>query len=49
MNDVLPGKLDKILSNMGSIRKQMNGNFADKVKKLNKVTKHLAANKKTKK
>ncbi|MBK5269732.1 MAG: bifunctional precorrin-2 dehydrogenase/sirohydrochlorin ferrochelatase [Bacteroidia bacterium] len=49
LNDVLPGKLDKILSNMGSIRKQMNGNFADKVKKLNKVTKHLAANKKTKK
>ncbi|MES1217389.1 MAG: bifunctional precorrin-2 dehydrogenase/sirohydrochlorin ferrochelatase [Bacteroidota bacterium] len=48
LNEVLPGKLDKILSNMGSIRKQMNGNFADKVKKLNKVTKHLAANKKAK-
>jgi len=49
LNDVLPGKLDKILSNMGNIRKQMNGNFADKVKKLNKVTKHLAVNKKQKK
>lgn len=49
LNDVLPDKLDKILSNMGNIRKQMNGNFANKVKKLNKVTKHLAANKKTKK
>jgi uncharacterized protein len=45
LNDVLPDKLDKILVNMEVIRKQMNGNFADKVKKLNKVTKLLAANK----
>lgn len=48
LNDVLPKKIDKILMNMEVIRKQMNGNFADKVKKLNKVTKHLAINKKNK-
>ena len=49
LDDVLPNKLDKILTNMETIRKNMNGNFADKVKKLNKVTKLLACKNKTKK
>ena len=47
-DDVLPNKLDKILNNMETIRKNMNGNFADKVKKLNKVTKLLAVKSKNK-
>jgi hypothetical protein len=34
---------------METIRKSMNGNFADKVKKLNKVTKLLAGKNKIKK
>jgi siroheme synthase-like protein len=49
LDDVLPNKLDRILTNMETIRKNMNGNFADKVKKLNKVTKLLAGKNKTKK
>ena len=49
LDNVLPNKLNKILTNMETIRKNMNGNFADKVKKLNKVTKLLAAKNKTKK
>jgi len=49
LDDVLPNKLDKILTNMKTIRKNMNGNFADKVKKLNKVTKLLAGKNKIKK
>src|SRR5258706_4589878 len=49
LDDVLPNKLDKILTNMETIRKNMNGNFADKVKKLNKVTKLLAGKNKIKK
>ena len=49
LDDALPNKLDKILTNMETIRKNMNGNFADKVKKLNKVTKLLAGKNKIKK
>jgi len=49
LDDALPKKLDKILNNMETIRKNMNGTFADKVKKLNKVTEILAVkNKKNK-
>ena len=49
LDDVLPNKIDNILNNMEAIRKNMNGNFADKVKKLNKVTEILAAKNKTRK
>jgi uncharacterized protein len=49
LDDVLPGKLDKILTNMETIRKNMSGTFAGKVKKLNKVTKLLAIKNKIKK
>jgi siroheme synthase-like protein len=48
LDDVLPNKLNKILNNMEAIRKKMNGNFADKVKKLNEVTSLLAVKNKTK-
>jgi uncharacterized protein len=41
-NDVLPGELDEVLDNMETIRKKMNGNFAEKVHKLNEVTKSLS-------
>ena len=44
LDEVLPNKIDKILDNMEAIRKKMNGNFALKVKKLNKITKQLAVN-----
>jgi uncharacterized protein len=49
LDDVLPNKLNKILNNMEAIRKKMNGNFADKVKKLNEVTSLLAVKNKIKK
>lgn len=49
LDDVLPNKLNKILNNMETIRKKMNGNFADKVKKLNEVTSLLAVKNKIKK
>ncbi len=42
LDDVLPKKINKVLDNMEAIRKKMSGNFAGKVKKLNKVTKLLA-------
>ena len=40
-NELLPAELDQVLDNMESIRKQLNGNFATKVNKLNKLTKVL--------
>jgi len=44
LDDVLPKEINKVLDNMEAIRKKMNGNFALKVKKLNKITKLLAVN-----
>ncbi|MEJ7769552.1 MAG: TSUP family transporter [Chitinophagaceae bacterium] len=42
-NELLPDKLDDILSNMQLIRNKLNGDFAGKVDKLNDVTKILAS------
>jgi len=42
LNDALPDQLDDILGNMEKIRKKMNGNFAEKVTKLNEITSVLA-------
>ena len=42
LNDALPDQLDEILGNMETIRKKMNGNFADKVNRLNEITSVLA-------
>ena len=41
--DVLPDELDDLLQNMHKIRNKLNGNFAYKVKTLNKLTRDLAA------
>ena len=38
----MPDQLDEILGNMETIRKKMNGNFADKVNRLNEITSVLA-------
>ncbi len=40
-NEALPGELDEVLDNMQVIRNRLNGNFEDKVKKLNALTKVL--------
>ena len=42
-NDTLPDEMDEVLDNMESIRKSMDGDFADKVTKLNDITRVLAA------
>ncbi|MBC7850269.1 MAG: TSUP family transporter [Chitinophagaceae bacterium] len=46
-NETLPAELDEVLTNMQSIRTKLNGNFDDKVKKLNKLTKVLAEKEET--
>ena len=40
-NQALPDEIDQVLDNMQSIRYKLNGNFAQKVKKLNFITKIL--------
>ncbi len=40
--EMLPNELDEVLENMSAIRKNLNGNFADKVSQLNNITKLLA-------
>lgn len=42
LTDVMPDQLDDILENMHVIRNKLSGNFADKVNKLNHITKDLA-------
>ena len=42
-NDTLPEEMDEVLDNMETIRKSMDGDFADKVTKLNDITRVLAA------
>lgn len=44
-NEALPDKLDDILHNMHIIRNRMNGNFAERVKKLDEITSVLVAKK----
>jgi siroheme synthase-like protein len=41
LNDSLPQELDTTLENMSVLRQNLNGDFASKVKKLNKVTENL--------
>ena len=40
-NEVLPDELDEVLDNMQTLRSRMNGNFQDKVTKLNNITRVL--------
>ena len=41
LNETMPGEIDDLLSNMQSIRNKMSVDFAEKVKRLNELTKTL--------
>lgn len=43
INDLIPDEMEDVLENMQSIRKGMNGDFDEKVKHLNDITKVLVA------
>jgi uncharacterized protein len=45
LNETLPDEIDDLLHNMQSIRNKMSGDFAEKVKQLNEITKKLTENK----
>lgn len=47
LNESLPNELDEVLNNLQKIRSQLNGNFEEKVKKLNEITKVLVENETT--
>lgn len=42
LNDAFPNETQKVLDNLEVIRKKLNGNFSDKVKRLNEITSVLA-------
>jgi uncharacterized protein len=42
LNETLPNEIDDLLHNMQNIRNKMSGDFAEKVKQLNELTKELA-------
>jgi len=42
LNETLPNEIDELLLNMQSIRNKMSGDFAEKVKQLNEITKTLS-------
>jgi siroheme synthase-like protein len=42
LNDALPEEIDELLNNMESIRNKMSGDFTEKVKQLNELTKTLS-------
>jgi siroheme synthase-like protein len=43
LNEAMPNEIDDVLHNMETIRKNIDGDFSDKVNKLNDITKVLAA------
>ncbi len=43
INELVPDDIEKVLQNMHTIRKGLNGDFSEKVKHLNEITKVLAA------
>ena len=45
LNETLPDEIDELLSNMQLIRNKMSGDFAEKVKQLNEITKKLSQDK----
>lgn len=45
LNETLPDEIDELLDNMQSIRNRLSGDFAEKVKQLNEITKKLSENK----
>ena len=42
LNETIPNEIDELLLNMQSIRNKMGGDFAEKVKQLNEITKKLS-------
>jgi siroheme synthase-like protein len=42
LNDTLPDEIDDLLNNMQNIRNKMSGDFTEKVKQLNELTKNLS-------
>ncbi|MET0466999.1 MAG: TSUP family transporter [Chitinophagaceae bacterium] len=44
LNDALPAELDEVINNLHQVRGKLNGNFENKVKKLNALTKVLVEN-----
>jgi len=47
LNEGIPAELDETLQNMSALRQTLKGDFASKVKTLNKVTENLISNKKS--
>ena len=45
LNETLPGELNDLLDNMQNIRNKISGDFTEKVKQLNEITKKLVENK----
>ena len=45
LNDTFPDEIDTLLENMQNIRNKMSGNFTEKVKQLNELTKSLSQKK----
>lgn len=43
INNIIPDEIESVLQNMHTIRKNLNGNFTEKVKKLDELTKVLVA------
>lgn len=41
LNDAMPDELDEMLENLHKVRSKLNGNFEEKVKKMNAITKTL--------
>ena len=44
LNETIPDEIDDLLNNMQNIRNKMSGDFAEKVKQLNELTKQLSQN-----
>jgi siroheme synthase-like protein len=42
LNETIPDEIDELLNNMQSIRNKMSGDFTEKVKQLNELTKNLS-------
>lgn len=44
LHEALPAELDSVIENLHKIRNRLNGNFGEKVKKMNQITKGLVEN-----
>ena len=48
LQEAIPGSIDEMISNLHEIRNQLSGNFAEKVSRLNEITRPLVENEVTK-